>query len=48
MTIWQAAAHESSLKFVLVGAVLVLPFIAGYTVYVYRLFGGKTKDGGAY
>jgi len=45
MTIWQAAAHESSLKFVLVGAVLVLPFIAGYTIYVYRLFGGKTKDG---
>jgi cytochrome d ubiquinol oxidase subunit II len=48
MTIWQAAAHESALKFVLVGAVLVLPFIAGYTIYVYRLFGGKTKDGGAY
>ena len=48
MTIWQAAAHESSLKFVLVGAVLVLPFIFGYTFYVYRLFGGKTKDGGAY
>jgi cytochrome d ubiquinol oxidase subunit II len=45
MTIWQAAAHESALKFVLVGAVLVLPFIAGYTVYVYRVFGGKTKDG---
>jgi cytochrome d ubiquinol oxidase subunit II len=45
MTIWQAAAHESALKFVLVGAVLVLPFIAGYTIYVYRLFGGKTKDG---
>ena len=48
MTIWQAAAHESSLKFVLVGAVIVLPFILGYTIYVYRIFGGKTKDGGAY
>ena len=48
MTIWQAAAHESALKFVLVGAVVVLPFIFGYTFFVYRLFGGKTKDGGAY
>ena len=45
MTIWQAAAHESSLKFVLVGALLVLPFLVGYTFYVYRVFGGKTKDG---
>jgi cytochrome d ubiquinol oxidase subunit II len=48
MTIWQAAAHESALKFVLVGAVIVLPFIFGYTIYVYRVFGGKTKDGGGY
>ena len=48
MTIWEAAAHESSLKFVLVGAVLVLPFIIGYTIYVYRVFGGKTKAGGDY
>jgi cytochrome bd ubiquinol oxidase subunit II len=45
MTIWQAAAHESALKFVLVGALLVLPFLVGYTFYVYRLFGGKMKDG---
>jgi cytochrome bd ubiquinol oxidase subunit II len=48
MTIWQAAAHESSLKFVLAGAAVVLPFIVGYTIYVYRVFGGKTKAGGAY
>ncbi len=45
MTIWQAAAHESALKFVLVGAAVVLPFIAGYTFFVYRVFGGKMKDG---
>ena len=45
MTIWQAAAHDSALKFVLAGAAVVLPFIAGYTIYVYRVFGGKTKDG---
>src|SRR5712691_9877473 len=45
LTLWDAAAHPSALKFVLVGAVIVLPFILGYTVYVYRLFGGKTKAG---
>ena len=30
---------------VLAGAAVVLPFIVGYTFYVYRIFGGKTKDG---
>jgi cytochrome d ubiquinol oxidase subunit II len=48
ITIWQAAAHPSALKFVLVGTLLVLPFIAGYTVYVYRVFGGKAKGGDLY
>jgi cytochrome d ubiquinol oxidase subunit II len=48
LTIWDAAAHPSSLRFVLVGAALVLPFIAGYTVYVYRVFGGKAKGGELY
>src|SRR2546423_12982902 len=45
MTIWEAAAHPSALEFVLAGAALVLPFIAGYTVYVYRVFRGKAKAG---
>src|SRR5205807_8969531 len=45
LTLWDAAAHPSALKFVLVGAVIVLPSIVGYTVYVYRLSGGKTKAG---
>ena len=48
MTIWQAAAHASALKFVLVGTVLVLPFIVGYTFYVYRVFGGKVTGGDPY
>ena len=43
--LWQAAAHPSALKFLLAGAAIVLPFILGYTVYVYRLFGGKTRAG---
>jgi len=45
LTLWQAAAHPSALKFLLAGAAIVLPFIVGYTVYVYRLFRGKTRAG---
>jgi cytochrome d ubiquinol oxidase subunit II len=39
--IWQAAAHPSSLKVVLIGALIVLPFIVAYTAYSYRVFRGK-------
>jgi len=45
MTIWEAAAHESALKFMLVGALIVLPFLVGYTFYSYRVFGGKARAG---
>jgi cytochrome d ubiquinol oxidase subunit II len=48
MTIWEAAAHPSALKFVGAGIAIVLPFIAGYTIYVYRVFGGKAKSGALY
>ncbi|MBI3045496.1 MAG: cytochrome d ubiquinol oxidase subunit II [Betaproteobacteria bacterium] len=41
ITIWEAAAHPSSLKLVLIGALIVLPFIIGWTAYVYRVFRGK-------
>jgi cytochrome d ubiquinol oxidase subunit II len=44
MTIWEAAAHPSALKVVLIGAVIVLPLIIGYTIFSYRIFGGKTRD----
>ncbi len=45
LTLWQAAAHPSALKALLVGAVVVLPFIAAYTLYSYRIFRGKAKAG---
>jgi cytochrome d ubiquinol oxidase subunit II len=45
LTIWEAAAHESSLRFVLVGALIVLPFLVGYTIYAYRVFRGKARAG---
>jgi len=45
LTIWDAAAHPSALKVVLVGALIVLPFLVGYTVFAYRVFRGKAKGG---
>ncbi|HEX9392702.1 MAG TPA: cytochrome d ubiquinol oxidase subunit II, partial [Usitatibacteraceae bacterium] len=42
--IWQAASAPESLKFILVGALIVLPAIAGYTVYAYRVFWGKARE----
>ena len=45
ITIWQAAAHPSGLKALLLGAGIVLPFIVGYTIMSYRIFGGKAKAG---
>ena len=43
LTIWQAAAHESSLRIVLGGFVVVLPFLVGYTAFAHRVFGGKVR-----
>ncbi len=48
LTVWDSAADSSSLLFMLVGALAVLPFIAGYTVYVYKVFGGKAASGDLY
>jgi cytochrome d ubiquinol oxidase subunit II len=45
MTIWEAAAHPSALTFILWGAAIVLPFIAAYTVFSYRVFRGKARTG---
>ncbi|HET7669631.1 MAG TPA: cytochrome d ubiquinol oxidase subunit II [Burkholderiales bacterium] len=45
LTIWQAAAHDSALTFVGIGALLVIPFIFGYTIYSYRVFRGKVRPG---
>jgi len=44
LTIWEAAAHPSAQKVILIGAVIVLPLIIGYTVFSYRVFGGKARE----
>jgi cytochrome d ubiquinol oxidase subunit II len=45
LTFWDAAAHPSSLKVVLIGALIVLPFIIAYTAYSYYVFRGKARPG---
>jgi cytochrome d ubiquinol oxidase subunit II len=44
MTIWQAASPDSSLKFILVGACIMLPVLLAYTFYSYRIFRGKVRE----
>jgi cytochrome d ubiquinol oxidase subunit II len=43
VTIWEAASAPESLLVILVGALVVLPAILGYTIYVYRVFRGKAQ-----
>ncbi len=44
LTIWDAASAPESLAIILAGTVFVLPVIAGYSVYAYRVFGGKAGE----
>jgi cytochrome d ubiquinol oxidase subunit II len=48
LTIWQAAAPDSSLAFMLVGAVVLIPMILAYTAYSYWVFRGKVREGEGY
>lgn len=41
LTIWEAAAATESLSIILVGTLVVLPMILGYTVLAYVIFRGK-------
>lgn len=44
ITLWEAAAPNNSLQFLLVGMVIMLPVLLFYTGYAYRIFRGKVKD----
>jgi cytochrome d ubiquinol oxidase subunit II len=46
ITIWDAAAPSASLRFMLVGAVVIVPIILAYTSYSYWVFRGKTGHEG--
>lgn len=44
LNIWQAASAPVSLRFILVGAIIVVPVILLYTIYAYRVFRGKSTE----
>ena len=44
LTVWQAAAAPESLMIIFVGALVVLPIIAAYSAFAYRIFWGKATD----
>ena len=44
MTLMETASAPESLTFVLVGVVIVVPVIIGYTIFSYRVFWGKASD----
>lgn len=48
ITLWEAAAPDNSLAFLLVGAVILLPIIFAYTGYTYWVFRGKVKEDSGY
>jgi cytochrome bd ubiquinol oxidase subunit II len=48
VTIWSAAAPDESLKFLLVGAAVLIPLILAYTVLSYWVFRGKVSAASGY
>ncbi|WP_390912417.1 cytochrome d ubiquinol oxidase subunit II [Pseudosulfitobacter sp. SM2401] len=48
LTIADAAAPDSSLRFALVGTVVLVPLILGYTAYAYWVFRGKVDPAEGY
>ncbi|MGZ5823416.1 MAG: cytochrome d ubiquinol oxidase subunit II [Hyphomicrobium sp.] len=48
ITIWEAAAVPQSQIFTLIGVLIMLPVILGYTVFVYWTFRGKVREGEGY
>ncbi len=48
LTIANAAAPDSSLRFLLVGSVVLIPMILAYTAYSYWVFRGKVRPGDGY
>jgi Cytochrome bd-type quinol oxidase, subunit 2 len=48
MTLWDAAAPPSSQGFSIVGLVVLLPVILGYTAWSYNVFRGKIAAGSGY
>jgi len=48
LTIWQAAAAPPTQVFMLMGTLVMLPIILGYTIFIYWIFGGTLNEGEGY
>lgn len=48
VTLWEAAAPPESQIFILVGTLILLPMILGYTIFNYWTFRGKVRAGEGY
>ena len=48
ITVWDAAAVPESQIFTLIGVLIMLPLILGYTAFVYWTFRGKVREGEGY
>lgn len=48
LTVWKAAAAPESQMFSLIGVLIMLPIILGYTAFVYWTFRGKVREGEGY
>jgi cytochrome bd ubiquinol oxidase subunit II len=48
ISIWQASSPPQSQGFTLVGALLIIPVILGYTIWSYYVFRGKVRAGEGY
>ncbi|NKB47073.1 MAG: cytochrome d ubiquinol oxidase subunit II [Legionellales bacterium] len=48
LTLWEVAAPANTQKFILVGTVIILPLLLGYTWYAYHVFRGKVKADAGY
>ena len=48
ISIWSGAAPDSSLKFLLVGAAILIPLILAYTAWSYWVFRGKVDPSASY
>jgi cytochrome bd ubiquinol oxidase subunit II len=48
LTIWDTAAAPASQLFMLIGTVILLPIILGYTAFIYWVFRGRVRAGESY
>ncbi|HUI62389.1 MAG TPA: cytochrome d ubiquinol oxidase subunit II [Steroidobacteraceae bacterium] len=48
ITLWDAAAAPKAQSFMLIGTTVLVPFVLGYTVFVYHTFRGKVRPGEGY